>query len=116
LFPDEFESTASQRRKEGIVTTFRELAGNSEDLDEALPRIRQALAEKHGDPNIQFYQSDIKKLWHKEPKADATTEKEKREEPSSAAVSCWVEKPSYEVARTANRENMRLVVLFGVRS
>jgi 5-methylcytosine-specific restriction protein B len=62
LFPDDFERIASQSHKLEIVEYFADLAEGATDVDEALKKIRETLA--NGDPNFDFYQPDIKKRWH----------------------------------------------------
>ena len=70
LFPDQFERIASEEHKRRIVEAFREEAGTSSDLDDALLNVRQALAKKYGREDIDFYDEQIEPRWHNDQGTD----------------------------------------------
>jgi 5-methylcytosine-specific restriction protein B len=63
LFPDRYESIASQGMKEAISAAFATgVVSPQDDLDEGLAKIRTNLTPEYG-PNFTFYQDDVKKRW-----------------------------------------------------
>jgi AAA domain (dynein-related subfamily)/EVE domain len=62
LFPDQFESMASEAHKRRIVDAFSVEAAGNEDLDSALSHIRKALQQKYK-REIDFYERDLQPLW-----------------------------------------------------
>lgn len=67
LFPDRFERTASGRQKAAIVAGFPDLTGGATDPDDALAAIRAALVAETGNPDLEFYDPDIRPRWEKIP-------------------------------------------------
>ncbi len=67
LFADRFERTASDRQKAAIVAGFPDLTGGATDPDDALAAIRTALIAKTGNPDLDFYDPDIRLRWEKLP-------------------------------------------------
>ena len=63
LFPDQYETTASDDHKRRMVRAFRKYAGDTEDLDEALLSIRRNLSDRYGGFDFVFYRPDIRELW-----------------------------------------------------
>jgi hypothetical protein len=63
LFPDQFESMASEAHKRRIVEVFSAEAAGSADPDSALSQIRKALQQKYKRESIDFYGNDIQPLW-----------------------------------------------------
>lgn len=65
LFPNEFERIASTNHKNRIFEAFKELAEDSEDIDDALAKIRRGLVERYKREELDFYQDDIEAIWAK---------------------------------------------------
>jgi len=63
LFPDQFERVSSDTHKQQIVKSFKEYAGDAQDLDDALFNIRSSLKEKTNRPELDFYDPDILVQW-----------------------------------------------------
>ncbi len=66
MFPDDFEWTATTSQKELIIAGFPEAAGDQNDLDLALRRIRNDLVNLTGDQNMDFYDELVRKIWDPE--------------------------------------------------
>lgn len=76
LQPDSFERISSTQQKREIVKTLGPQVGVTLELDtpaaidRALQNIRRALEQRFGSDEVDFYQSEIKKLWTKEAPTD----------------------------------------------
>jgi hypothetical protein len=87
--PETYDAVFSGWHKDAIVKAFAELAGDEEDRDRAILRIRGHLTAEHGE-NFNWYQEPLVNSWH--PRADKAGDPD----PTTAAP---VEIPGSETAR-----------------
>jgi len=83
LFPEYFERICSRQSKRQIYDVFsKRLAAqltpgadpaNPCELDQALLRIRGALAEEYGTPEIDYYEPPLKEIWNPQEERPAAT-------------------------------------------
>lgn len=82
LFPDRYEPSASDGHKRRMVNAFRDLAGDTDDVDQALLNIRHHLSDRFGGFEFSFYQPDVRALW--DPAAEHTDNDPVKPSPASS--------------------------------
>jgi hypothetical protein len=72
LYPDQFESIASQTGKSKIFQFYKDAAGVADgtDIDDGLLSIRDHLVATGSPPNFNFYEKEFKDYWDKDIKGD----------------------------------------------
>lgn len=92
VYPDAFESIASQTHKRQIIERFEDLVppGTPDDVDRRLLEIRRELSKKHGE-GFHYYSSPVAQQWQ----ADVTTvvvPESPQPTPVSLSRRYWIEK------------------------